>query len=91
MMKSDHPVMDSRFLIFEAQQAYYYGLPQNLALASVTTNSAKTMGMDHRIGYVKKGWDAGNRYLCTFNKESLTGVCRPSYLGLAPARSWSNT
>lgn len=32
-----------------------YGLPENLALASVTSTPAAVMGMDHRIGYVKKG------------------------------------
>lgn len=26
-MKSDHPVLDSRFLLFEAQQAHHFGLP----------------------------------------------------------------
>ena len=36
VMKSDHPVLDERYLLFEAQQAYLYGLPEHLALASVT-------------------------------------------------------
>ncbi|KAJ4483355.1 carbohydrate esterase family 9 protein [Lentinula aciculospora] len=58
LMKSDHPVLDSRHLLYEAQQAYYYGLPENLALAAITSNSAEIMGMGHRIGYIKKGWDA---------------------------------
>ncbi|KAF5370700.1 hypothetical protein D9758_002026 [Tetrapyrgos nigripes] len=58
IMKSDHSVLNSRFLLYEAQQAHYYGLPSNLALAAVTSNAAETMGMGHRIGYVKKGWDA---------------------------------
>ena len=57
--KSDHPITDSRHLIYEAQQAYYYGLPHNLALASVTSNAAEVLGMGHRIGYVKEGYDAG--------------------------------
>ena len=49
------PVLNSRYLLYEAQQAHYYGLPPNLALASVTTTPAKTMGMDHRIGFLKQG------------------------------------
>ncbi|KAL0577323.1 hypothetical protein V5O48_004679, partial [Marasmius crinis-equi] len=57
-MKSDHPVLDSRHLLYEAQQAHYYGLPDNLAVAAVTSNSAEVMGMGHRIGYLKVGWDA---------------------------------
>ncbi|KAG7098629.1 hypothetical protein E1B28_000547 [Marasmius oreades] len=57
-MKSDHPVLDSRHLLYEAQQAHFYGLPDNLAIAAVTSNSAEVMGMGHRIGYLKVGWDA---------------------------------
>ncbi|KAI0074160.1 carbohydrate esterase family 9 protein [Panus rudis PR-1116 ss-1] len=58
VMKSDHPVLDSRHLLYEAQQAYVYGLPENLAIAAVTSTPAEVMGMGHRIGYIKEGWDA---------------------------------
>ncbi|KAI1784439.1 composite domain of metallo-dependent hydrolase [Ganoderma leucocontextum] len=61
VMKSDHPVLNSRYLVYEAQQAHYYGLPHNLALAAVTTTPAKVMGQDHRIGYIKEDlvlWDS---------------------------------
>ena len=54
-VQSDHPVLNSRYLLFEAQQAHYYGLPHNLALAAVTSTPAKIMGQDHRIGYIKEG------------------------------------
>ncbi|KAH8116643.1 composite domain of metallo-dependent hydrolase [Phellopilus nigrolimitatus] len=58
VMKSDHPVLNSRFLLYEAQQAHYYGLPDNIALASVTTTPAQVMGMEHRIGLINEGYDA---------------------------------
>ncbi|KDR75826.1 hypothetical protein GALMADRAFT_69126 [Galerina marginata CBS 339.88] len=58
VMKSDHPVLNSRYLLYEAQQAHFYGFPENLAISSVTSNSAEAMGMGHRIGYVEKGYDA---------------------------------
>ncbi|ORY35366.1 hypothetical protein BCR39DRAFT_509101 [Naematelia encephala] len=58
IMKSDHPVLDSRYLIFEAAQAHHYGLNFSQALGSVTTHSAKAMGMDHRLGYIREGYDA---------------------------------
>ncbi|KAK7692722.1 hypothetical protein QCA50_004355 [Cerrena zonata] len=59
VMKSDSPAaIHSRDLLFEAQQAHYYGLPEHLALASVTTTPADTMGIGHRVGYIKEGWDA---------------------------------
>lgn len=47
--------MNSRYLLFEAQSAYYYGLPENLAIASVTSTPAKLLGLGHRVGFVKEG------------------------------------
>ncbi|KAJ7253712.1 carbohydrate esterase family 9 protein [Mycena haematopus] len=58
VMKSDHPVLNSQHLIYEAQQAHYFGLPVNLALASVTSTPARVMGQDHRIGRIIQGFDA---------------------------------
>ncbi|KAG6911114.1 hypothetical protein DXG01_003854 [Tephrocybe rancida] len=49
LLKSDHPVSNSRYLLYEAQQAYYYGLPENLAIASVTSTAAEVMGIDHHL------------------------------------------
>ncbi len=53
--QSDHSVLNSRYLLYEAQQAHYYGLASNLALASVTTTPATVLGYDHRIGFIKPG------------------------------------
>ena len=47
--------MNSRYLMFEAQQAHYYGLNPALALASVTSTPAKAAGMDHRVGTIAEG------------------------------------
>ena len=58
VMKSDHPVLDSRYLVFEAAQAAHYGLNFSQAVGSVTTHPAKAMGMDHRIGHLREGYDA---------------------------------
>lgn len=49
------PVLNSRYLLYEAQQAHYYGLHSNLALAAVTSTPAEVMGMEHRIGFIKAG------------------------------------
>ncbi|KZT43545.1 hypothetical protein SISSUDRAFT_1039974 [Sistotremastrum suecicum HHB10207 ss-3] len=57
-MKSDHPVLDSRYLLYEAQQAHYYGLKDHLAIASVITTPAQVLGLDHRLGYLRTGYDA---------------------------------
>ncbi|KAH9061388.1 carbohydrate esterase family 9 protein [Lactarius vividus] len=61
VLKSDHPVSNSRFLLFDAQQAHYYGLPENLALSAVTTRPAQVVGLDYRIGYIREDlviWDS---------------------------------
>ncbi|KAJ7454819.1 hypothetical protein FB451DRAFT_1517602, partial [Mycena latifolia] len=58
VMKSDHSAIVSRYLMHEAQLAHYHGLSTNLALASVTSTPSEVMGLDHRIGYVKPGYDA---------------------------------
>lgn len=42
----------------EAQLAHYHGLSTNLALASVTATPAEVLGLDHRIGFIKPGYDA---------------------------------
>lgn len=52
------PAMSSRDLMFEAQQAYHFGLPAHLALASVTSVPAMIAGLSHRIGKLREGWDA---------------------------------
>ncbi|KAJ7765048.1 hypothetical protein DFH07DRAFT_902839 [Mycena maculata] len=58
VMKSAHPVVNSRYLLQEAQQAHYYGLPPYLALASITSVPAMAVGLDHRIGSLHEGADA---------------------------------
>ncbi|RPD56488.1 composite domain of metallo-dependent hydrolase [Lentinus tigrinus ALCF2SS1-7] len=78
VMKSDHPVLDSRFLLYEAQQAFYYGLPPNLALASVTSTPAQVLGLDHRIGHVKEGFDA----------DIVLWDSHPLALGATPQQVW---
>lgn len=55
MRQSDHPAILSRYLLHEAQQAHFYGLPQNVALSSVITTAAEVLGLDHRIGLIKEG------------------------------------
>ncbi|KAF8942248.1 hypothetical protein BGZ52_012737, partial [Haplosporangium bisporale] len=57
-MKSDHPVLNSQHLVYEAAMARHYGLSEKLALASVTTVPAKALGLDHRIGKIAVGMDA---------------------------------
>ncbi|KDQ21348.1 hypothetical protein BOTBODRAFT_99933 [Botryobasidium botryosum FD-172 SS1] len=78
VMKSDHPIQNSRYLVYEAAQAHYYGLPHNLALSSVITTPAEVAGFGHRLGYVRKGYDAD---LVIWDSHPLT-------LGATPVQVW---
>ncbi|KAG0197966.1 hypothetical protein BGX28_008557, partial [Mortierella sp. GBA30] len=55
---SDHPVLNSQHLVYEAAMAHHYGLTELEALASVTSVPAKALGLDHRIGKIAVGMDA---------------------------------
>ncbi|KAH7339937.1 hypothetical protein B0J17DRAFT_657350 [Rhizoctonia solani] len=58
-MKSDGPpALNARYLFYEAAQAHYYGLPEDEAIASLTTIPAEVAGYSHRLGYLKQGYDA---------------------------------
>jgi hypothetical protein len=76
--KSDHPVLNSRYLIFEAQQAHYYGLPPHLALASVTSAPAAAAGLAHRLGVLRDGADA----------DVVLWDSHPLHLGATPLKVW---
>ncbi|KAI9013974.1 hypothetical protein CLU79DRAFT_767892 [Phycomyces nitens] len=56
--KSDHPVLNSQHLMFEAAKGAHYGLPAQEAFKSVTSVPANAMGLGHRIGSLKVGYDA---------------------------------
>lgn len=76
--KSDHPVVNSRYLAFEAQQAHHFGLQPHLALAAITSTPATTAGLNHRIGVLKKGTDA----------DVVLWDSHPLQLGATPKKVW---
>ncbi|KII92269.1 hypothetical protein PLICRDRAFT_37059 [Plicaturopsis crispa FD-325 SS-3] len=78
VMKSDHPVLNSRHLLYEAQQAHHYGLHSDLALAAVTSTPATVLGLGHRIGFVQEGHDA----------DIVLWDSHPLSLGAAPQQVW---
>ena len=51
-------VPKSRVVLFEAAIAAGHGLPFDQALASITFNAARILGLDHRIGSIESGKDA---------------------------------
>ncbi|CAE6499562.1 unnamed protein product [Rhizoctonia solani] len=58
-LRSDGPpALNARYLFYEAAQAHYYGLPEDEAIASLTSIPAEVAGYSHRLGYIKQGYDA---------------------------------
>jgi len=78
LAQSDHPLTNSRYLIYQAQQAYFFGLPEHLALASVTSTPAIVSGLDHRIGILAEGTDA----------DVVMWDSHPLRLGATPTHVW---
>lgn len=72
--KSDHPVTDSRRLISQVAQSHHFGLSAGKALRGVTSSAARILGLDHRIGQVKLGFDAD---LVLWNKNPLALGAKP--------------
>ncbi|KAH8660644.1 carbohydrate esterase family 9 protein-like protein [Tricladium varicosporioides] len=58
--KSDHVEVETnaKYLLFQAATAYSFHLPADLALQSVTSVPAKSLQIDHRVGYARPGYDA---------------------------------
>ena len=65
-----------RDLLFEAQQAHYHGLPTDVSLASVISTPAKILGLDHRLGFLRRGYDA----------DIVLWDSHPLQLGATPAQ-----
>ncbi|KAF9366937.1 hypothetical protein BGX34_000058 [Mortierella sp. NVP85] len=72
--KSDHPVLNSQHLVYEAAQAHHHGLSELLSIAAVTSVPAKAMGLDHRIGKIAVGMDAD---LVVWEKHPLSLGAHP--------------
>lgn len=57
-LKSDHPVLNSQHMAFEAAKATHYGLPPQEAFKSITSVPANALGLGHRVGSLRVGYDA---------------------------------
>lgn len=57
-LNTDAPVVPQEELITQVAMAVRYGLPQEVALPSVTINPARQIGMGDRLGSIEAGKDA---------------------------------
>ncbi|EED16397.1 conserved hypothetical protein [Talaromyces stipitatus ATCC 10500] len=74
--KSDHvePNTNARYLLSQAATAHSFGLPEILALQSVTSVPARSLELHHRVGYTKPGYDAD---LVVWNEHPLSAGASP--------------
>ncbi|KEZ43349.1 hypothetical protein SAPIO_CDS4805 [Scedosporium apiospermum] len=59
--KSDHSLAETnaKYLVYQAGIAHAFHLPEDKALQAITSVPAKALNLDHRIGYLQPGYDAG--------------------------------
>lgn len=57
-LTTDHPVVPINFLVHQATLSMKEGLDPETALASLTANPARILGLDHRLGTLSAGKDA---------------------------------
>lgn len=70
---TDHPVVPIQYLIHQATLAVKEGLDPDAALAAVTINPARILGVDDRIGSLEVGKDAD---LCVWSGDPLDMMSR---------------
>ncbi|MDD9206513.1 amidohydrolase [Georgenia sp. 10Sc9-8] len=54
---TDHPVVPITFLVHQASFAVKEGLDRDVALAALTTNPARMLGLEDRVGALRAGLD----------------------------------
>jgi hypothetical protein len=70
--------MNTRHLVYQAQQAHHFGLAPNLALSAITSTPAGAAGIDHRVGMIQEGFDA----------DVVLWDSHPLQLGATPVKVW---
>jgi imidazolonepropionase-like amidohydrolase len=82
---SDNPVINSQHVVFEAAKAYGYGLPYHVALAGVTSAPAELLGLGHRIGKIKPGFDAD---IVVWDSDPLSAGATPVQVWIDGAKQF---
>ncbi len=73
----DYPGLPIESLRIAAAMAVQYGLDEKRAIMSITENPAKILGIDNRVGQIKKGYDGD---VAVFNGHPLDIRSRLEYL-----------
>ncbi|KAF9693636.1 hypothetical protein EKO04_008263 [Ascochyta lentis] len=80
VLKSDHTGEGNfaKYLLDQASISHSFGLPEVKALQSVTSAAAYSIQQDHRIGYVRAGYDA----------DLVLWDSHPLAVGATPVQIW---
>lgn len=70
---TDHPVVPIQYLVHQATLAVKEGLDRDAAIAALTINPARILGVDDRIGSLEVGKDAD---LCVWSGDPLDVMSR---------------
>ncbi|KAF2263032.1 hypothetical protein CC78DRAFT_519114 [Lojkania enalia] len=84
---SDNPVLNSQHVVVEAAKAYGYGLPYHAALAGITSAPAELLGLGHRIGKIKEGYDAD---IVVWDSDPLSAGATPVQVWIDGAPQFQN-
>ncbi|OIQ36825.1 MAG: hypothetical protein BM555_01870 [Crocinitomix sp. MedPE-SWsnd] len=79
----DMEVMNTRNLPFQAGTAWAYGLTEEQAVASISLNAAKILGVDDKIGSLEKGKDAT---LFVSDGNALDMMSNEGYMAMVKGR-----
>lgn len=84
---SDNPVLNSQHVVVEAAKAYGYGLPYHAALAGVTSEPARLLGLGDRLGKIKEGFDAD---IVVWDSDPLSVGATPVQVWIDGAKQFQN-
>ena len=74
-------VPKTRIVLFEAGMAHGYGLPFEQALATITVNAARILGLESRVGSLQRGLDGDVAIFDGDPFEFTTHVCAVTIQG----------
>jgi imidazolonepropionase-like amidohydrolase len=73
-IKSDHPIINGKNLIYDAAKAMFYGMSPDATMRAITSVPASIIGVSDRIGALKEGYDGD---IVLWDKHPLSLGARP--------------
>jgi imidazolonepropionase-like amidohydrolase len=86
---TDHPVVPINFLVHQASLSVKHGLDPETALAALTINPARIIGIDDRLGSIEPGKD-GDLVIWSGDPLDVLSRVTRAYLGGQEIYSWAD-